>query len=114
MTNARQEKNVKVDDEVEGETFVEFIAGGTKKLILDTKAIKRLSETREDMRMIQEKFLRKQIEDHENKHPSEEDSGSDDVKVEVSQISMDSERDLQVSDEIIVGCLVLSVENINR
>ena len=112
MTNARQEKNVKVDDEVEGETFVEFLAGGTKKLVLDMKAIKRLSETREDMRMIQEKFLRKQIEDHENKHPSVEDSGSDDVKV--SQISMDSERDLQVSDEIIVGCLVLSVENINR
>jgi len=99
-TKKVEEKNVKVDDEVEGETFVEFLAGGTKKLVLDMKAIKRLSETREDMRMIQEKFLRKQIEDHENKHPSVEDSGSDDVKV--SQISMDSERDLQVSDEIIV------------
>ena len=85
---------------------MELIAGGTKKAVLDTDAIKRLSETRDDMRMIQEKFLRKKIEQHDNqdKDDNEEDY---DEGVKVSEISIASEKkDHEVSDEILVGYLV--------
>ena len=110
VTNNRQEKKVKADDEVEPQTLVESIAGGTKKVVLDMMATKRLSKCWNDKRMKQK--IRRQISDHENKQPSKEDLGRDDVQL--SQISMDSERDRQVSDEEVVGCLALSVENINR
>jgi len=113
-------KTKKIEKEhVEGETFVELIAGGTKKAVLDTDAIKRLSETRDDMRMIQEKFLRKKIEQHDNqdKDDNEEDY---DEGVKVSEISIASEKkDHEVSDEILVpyqdnaGDARLSQQNVN-